>query len=134
MNILFWRYRYGKRTHCDQRSIHWNARSCNNWRRLSWCLVPTRCCNCAHIFACNDLLINIFGNIIISHRSEFQWPARSTDHSPLDYFLQGYVKQMIFNAKPDTLSSLKQVVREITSSINWQRYSSYTNLKFTKTV
>ena len=39
------------------------------------------------------------------------------DLTPLDYFIRGYVKESVYKAKPDTNNALKQVIREIISSI-----------------
>ena len=57
-----------------------------------------------------DWLRNRFGNNIISHRFDFQWPARSSDLSPLDYFLWGYVKQGVLKAKQNTINALQKVI------------------------
>ena len=53
-----------------------------------------------------DWLRNRFGNDIISHRSDFLWPARSFHLSPPDYFLWGDVRERVSKAKPDTCNVL----------------------------
>lgn len=70
-----------------------------------------------HLLPAMTLLRNRFG-YIISHQSEFQWPAKSPDLFPLDCFPWGYVKQRVFTAEPDALNQFKKVVREIVSCID----------------
>ena len=65
-----------------------------------------------------DWLKNRFGDKIISHRTDFPWPARSPDLSPLDYFLWGYLKEKIFSMNHSTIQEMKQNIREILSSID----------------
>lgn len=65
-----------------------------------------------------DWLTARFSDTFISHRSEFPWPPRSPDLSPLDYFLWGYVKDHVFRSKPASLDELKKEVREVIASIN----------------
>lgn len=45
-----------------------------------------------------------------------QWPPRSPDLNPCDYFLWGYLKQRVYYPKPTTIEELKQnIIREIKS-------------------
>lgn len=59
-----------------------------------------------------------FGNKVISHLTDFPWPARSPDLSPLDFFLWGYLKENVFRTKPNNIDTLKEAIREILSSID----------------
>ncbi|GFX96626.1 uncharacterized protein TNCV_244131 [Trichonephila clavipes] len=43
-----------------------------------------------------DLLKDTFGDRLISHFGPMNWPPRSCDLTPLDYFLWGYVKSLVF--------------------------------------
>ena len=54
-----------------------------------------------------------FGDKIISHRTEFPWPARSPDLSPLDFFLWRFVKQKIFKSNPKPIPALKKLIQEM---------------------
>lgn len=47
-----------------------------------------------------DLLRERFGNRIISRRGNINWPPRSCDLTPLDYFLWGYVKAKVYANDP----------------------------------
>ncbi|GFW86069.1 putative DD41D transposase [Trichonephila clavipes] len=43
-----------------------------------------------------DLLKDTFGDRLISRFGPVNWPPRSCDLTPLDYFLWGYVKSLIY--------------------------------------
>ncbi|GFX75713.1 uncharacterized protein TNCV_3575381 [Trichonephila clavipes] len=47
-----------------------------------------------------DLLKDTFGDRLISRFGPVNWPPRSCDLTPLDYFLWGYVKSMVYADKP----------------------------------
>ncbi|GFV18041.1 uncharacterized protein TNCV_168451 [Trichonephila clavipes] len=49
-----------------------------------------------------DLLKDTFGDRIISRFGPVNWPPRSCDLTPLDYFLWGYVKSLGYAVKPQT--------------------------------
>lgn len=59
-----------------------------------------------------------FHHRLISHKSDFPWPARSPDLSPLDFFLWGFVKGKVFRSAPSNIGQLKNEVREIIESID----------------
>ncbi|GFT28838.1 putative LOC100569746 [Trichonephila clavipes] len=42
-----------------------------------------------------DLLKDTFGDRLISRFGPVNWPPRSCDLTPLDYFLWGYVKSLV---------------------------------------
>ena len=46
------------------------------------------------------------------------WPARSPDLAPLDFFLWGYVKDEVYYARIESLEHLKTRVRQAISSID----------------
>ncbi|GFS82100.1 transposable element Tc3 transposase [Trichonephila clavipes] len=43
-----------------------------------------------------DLLKDTFGDRLISRFGPVSWPPRSCDLTPLDYFLWGYVKSLVY--------------------------------------
>lgn len=59
-----------------------------------------------------------FGNKVISHHTDFPWPARSPDLSPLDFFLWSYVKEKVFSRRPNNINDLKIAVREALALID----------------
>lgn len=58
------------------------------------------------------LLQDIFGERIISRRSDFNWPPRSPDLTAPDFFLWGYLKERVYVNKPETILQLKNNIRE----------------------
>ncbi|GFW91966.1 uncharacterized protein TNCV_2152461 [Trichonephila clavipes] len=54
-----------------------------------------------------DLLKDTFGDRLISRFRPVNWPPRSCDLTPLDYFLWGYVKSLVYADKPQTLDHLE---------------------------
>ncbi|GFW80994.1 uncharacterized protein TNCV_4803621 [Trichonephila clavipes] len=49
----------------------------------------------------------MFGDSIISRFEPVNWPPRSCDLTPLDYFLWGYVKSLVYADKPQRLAIWK---------------------------
>lgn len=50
----------------------------------------------------------------IGRRGAIEWPARSPDLNPLDYFFWGYLKGKVYTTKPQDLDDLRnRITREI---------------------
>ncbi|GFV77253.1 DUF4817 domain-containing protein [Trichonephila clavipes] len=58
-----------------------------------------------------DLLKDTFGDRLILCFGPVNWPPRSCDLTPLDYFLWGYVKSLVYADKPQTLDHLEDNIR-----------------------
>ncbi|GFW71356.1 uncharacterized protein TNCV_537741 [Trichonephila clavipes] len=67
-----------------------------------------------------DLLKDMFGDRLISRFGPMNWPPRSCDLTPLDYFLWGYVKSSVFADKPQTLDHLEDNIRRVIADIRPQ--------------
>ncbi len=63
------------------------------------------------------LLQSKFPGRIISRNSEVNWPPRSCDLTPLDYFLWGYVKGKVYANNPQTIQELKDNIRGVIREI-----------------
>ncbi|GFV25268.1 transposable element Tc3 transposase [Trichonephila clavipes] len=70
-----------------------------------------------------DLLKDTFGDRLISRFGPVSWPPRSCDLTPLDYFLWGYVKSLVYADKPQTLDHLENNIRRIIADIRPQIYA-----------
>ena len=46
-----------------------------------------------------------------------EWPPRSPDMTPPDFFLWGYVKNVVYSQKPQTLEELKQSISQCFNQI-----------------
>ncbi|GFT23642.1 putative DD41D transposase [Trichonephila clavipes] len=67
-----------------------------------------------------DLLKDTFGDRLISRFGPVNWPPRSCDLTPLDYFLWGYVKSLVYADKPQTLDNLEDNIRRVIADIRPQ--------------
>ncbi|GFU25313.1 putative DD41D transposase [Trichonephila clavipes] len=75
-------------------------------------------CHTAH--ATIDLLKDAFGDRLISRFGPVNWPPRSCDLTPLDYFLWGYIKPLVSADKPQTLDHLEDNIRRVIADIRPQ--------------
>ncbi|GFV39653.1 uncharacterized protein TNCV_4183581 [Trichonephila clavipes] len=66
------------------------------------------------------LLKDTFGDRLISRFGPMNWPLRSCDLTPLDYFLWGYVKSLVYADKPQTLDHLEDNIRRVIADIRPQ--------------
>ncbi|GFX67773.1 uncharacterized protein TNCV_1564741 [Trichonephila clavipes] len=66
------------------------------------------------------LLKDTFGDRLISRFGPVKWPPRSCDLTPLDYFLWGYVKSLVYADKPQTLDHLEDTIRRVIADIRPQ--------------
>ncbi|GFT22482.1 heat shock 70kDa protein 8 [Trichonephila clavipes] len=67
-----------------------------------------------------DLLKNTFGDRLISRFGPVNWPPRSCNLTPLDYFVCGCVKSLIYANKPQTLDHLEDNIRRVIADIRPQ--------------
>ncbi|GFV03475.1 uncharacterized protein TNCV_5060161 [Trichonephila clavipes] len=67
-----------------------------------------------------DLLKDTFGDRLISRFGHVDWPPRSCDLTPLDYFLWVYVKSLVYADKPQTLDHLEDNIRCVIADIRPQ--------------
>ncbi|GFV37924.1 putative transposable element [Trichonephila clavipes] len=75
-------------------------------------------CHTAH--ATIDLLKDTFGDRLISRFGPVNWPPRSCDLTLLDYFLQGYIKSLVYADKTQTLDHLEDNIRRVIADIRPQ--------------
>ncbi|GFT30152.1 putative LOC100569746 [Trichonephila clavipes] len=67
-----------------------------------------------------DLLKDTFGDRLISRFVPVNWSPRSCDLTPLDYFLWGYVKSLVYADRPQTLDHLEDNIRRVIADIRPQ--------------
>ncbi|GFW42841.1 transposable element Tc3 transposase [Trichonephila clavipes] len=67
-----------------------------------------------------NLFKDTFGDRLISRFGPVNWPPRSCDLTPLDYFLWGYVKSLVYADKPQTLDHLEDNIRRVIADIRPQ--------------
>ncbi|GFX02990.1 transposable element Tc3 transposase [Trichonephila clavipes] len=88
------------------------------WCAELWFLQDGATCHTAR--ATIDLLKDTFGDRLISRFGPVNWPPRSCDLIPLDYFLWGYVKSLVYADKPQTLDHLEDNIRRVIADIRPQ--------------
>ena len=59
-----------------------------------------------------DILRPVFEDRIISRRADVVWPPWSCDMTALYYYLQGNVKDMCYDDKPEAIDALKDNIHE----------------------
>lgn len=62
------------------------------------------------MYSSESLLKNYFENQVISHGFPVQWPSRSPDFNPLDYWLWGYLKSKVYRNSVSDLASLRNAI------------------------
>ncbi|GFV03346.1 uncharacterized protein TNCV_4019431 [Trichonephila clavipes] len=67
-----------------------------------------------------DLLKDTLNDRVISRFGPVNWPPRSCDLTPLDYFLWGYVKSLVYADKRQTLDHLEYNIRRVIADIRSQ--------------
>ncbi|GFW85841.1 DUF4817 domain-containing protein [Trichonephila clavipes] len=67
-----------------------------------------------------DLLKDTFVDRLISRFGPVNWPPRSCDLTPLNYFLWSYVKSLVYADKPQTLDHLEDNIRRVIADIRPQ--------------
>ncbi|GFY30571.1 DUF4817 domain-containing protein [Trichonephila clavipes] len=72
-----------------------------------------------------DLLKDTFGDRLISRFGPVNWPPRSCDLTPLDYFLWGYIKSLVYADKPQTLDHLEDNIRRVIADIRLQMLEKF---------
>ncbi|GFY00948.1 hypothetical protein TNCV_1363541 [Trichonephila clavipes] len=72
--------------------------------------------------SCHNRFIerHVWCDRLISRFGPVNWPPRSCDLTPLDYFLWGYVKSLVYADKPQTLDHLEDNIRRVIADIRPQ--------------
>lgn len=65
-----------------------------------------------------QLLHEKFPGRVISRFGDVNWPPRSCDLTPLDYFLWGHLKDRVYVNKPQTTDALKDEIRRCIDEIS----------------
>ncbi|GFY04259.1 DUF4817 domain-containing protein [Trichonephila clavipes] len=83
-------------------------------------VIPSRRATCHTAHATIDLLKDTFGDRLISRFGPVNWPPRSCDLTPLDYFLRSYVKSLVYADKSQMLEHLEDNIRRVIADIRPQ--------------
>lgn len=53
----------------------------------------------------------------IGRRGPYEWPPRSPDLTPCDFFLWGYLKDQVYSQLPNTLDELREAIQEACDAV-----------------
>ena len=67
-----------------------------------------------------DWLDQKFPDRWIGRRGPIEWPARSPDLTPPDFFLWGYLKNIVYKDRPSTLDELRDRIEQACAEIPTQ--------------
>ena len=68
-----------------------------------------------------DRLNEVFGdNRVIALQQNVEWPPRSPDLTPCDFFLWGYLKNKVFTTPPENIDVLRQRIIEEFNALRQQ--------------
>ncbi|GBN88351.1 hypothetical protein AVEN_259634-1 [Araneus ventricosus] len=62
-------------------------------------------------------LVEEFGEQIIGYGGFQEWPPRSLDQTPMDFFLWGYLKQQVYATAPPTLQDLQRRITDACANV-----------------
>ena len=88
---------------------HYRNRRNTPFRRIWWAQDGAPCYRRREVTA---RLTELFGNRVIALNRAVEWPARSPDLTPVDFFLWGYLKSKVFQTPPENLAELERQIRE----------------------
>ncbi|CAK9827801.1 hypothetical protein ANTRET_LOCUS5451 [Anthophora retusa] len=66
------------------------------------------------------LLKEMFNGRVISRGGDINWPPRSCDLTPLDFFLWGFLKSKVYANNPKTIDELKNNIIAAINEIEFQ--------------
>lgn len=61
------------------------------------------------LIAVRDRLRELFGHRVIALYEDVEWPPRSPDLTPCDFFLWGYLKNKVYTSPPNDLNDLQKM-------------------------
>lgn len=70
-----------------------------------------------YVLPVRQWLQNTFPGRWIGRRGAIEWPARSPDLTPLDFFLWGHLKSVVYTPQPQSIAELRQRIIEECRSI-----------------
>ena len=62
-----------------------------------------------------------FENRFVSLNQDIEWPPRSPDLTPCDFFLWGYLKQKVFRTPPENVVTLRRRIVDASNELREQR-------------
>jgi hypothetical protein len=60
----------------------------------------------------------------VGRRGPFEWPARSPDLTPCDFFLWGHLKDIVYRTPPDNIPQLRERIKEACQQVTEEMCSN----------
>ncbi|GBN94848.1 hypothetical protein AVEN_4932-1 [Araneus ventricosus] len=79
---------------------------------------PTRRRPLHKVSSVQQYIRDTFQQPVIGYGGCVEWPPRSPDLNPLDYFLWGYIKQRVYATPPPTLQELRNRITDACASVS----------------
>ncbi|EFN83299.1 hypothetical protein EAI_07803, partial [Harpegnathos saltator] len=64
-----------------------------------------------------NILNDIFSDRWIGRKDTIEWPPRSLDLTPLDFFYYGYLKTKIYEIRSENLEEMQEKIVNVSNSI-----------------
>lgn len=77
-------------------------------------------------------LNNVFPRRWIGRRGAVEWPARSPDLNPLDYFFWGYLKYLVYQTKPTDVDDLTERILHLSQTIPRESFLNAVSAFYTR--
>lgn len=74
-----------------------------------------------------EYLDETFPHRWIGRRGSIEWPARSPDLTPLDFFYWGYLKDRVYATKPVCINDLKERILMVSQSVTPEMLTNVSN-------
>ncbi|GBL72439.1 hypothetical protein AVEN_115360-1 [Araneus ventricosus] len=81
-------------------------------------MVPTRRRHPHKVSGVQRYIRDTFQPQVIGYGACVEWPPRSPDLNPLDFFLWGYIKQPVYTTPPPTLQELRNRIADAYASVS----------------
>ena len=69
----------------------------------------------------SDRLRELFGERVVALNHEVEWPPRSPDLTPLDFFVWGYLKARVYTTPPNNLDDLQNRITRAVDNLRQNR-------------
>lgn len=71
--------------------------------------------------AVKDRLVGVFDQRLVALGTRVEWPPRSPDLTPMDFFLWGHIKSKIFVTPPQNIAELRQRINQAINNLRGNR-------------
>lgn len=76
-----------------------------------------------------QLVQTMFSNRCVGRYFNIEWPPRSPDLSPLDFFLWGFVKNRVYRQDIGPVRNVSDLMERISAAFDWVRTTSMDNVR-----